>query len=58
MLTLSCDCLAEDFDSVMALIADIIREPTCPDAEVETREAACEADADDRADCDVGGRHR
>ena len=53
MLTLSCDCLAEDFDSVMALIADIIREPTCPDAEVETRRVevltAIRQDADNPA---------
>ena len=36
-LTLSCDCLAEDFDVILALLADIIRNPSCPDPEVEIR---------------------
>ena len=36
-LTLSCDCLTEDFEVILELLADIIRNPACPDTEVETR---------------------
>jgi zinc protease len=32
-----CTCLADDFDEVMALVADIIRRPSLPQAELETR---------------------
>ena len=32
-----CTCLAEDFDAVMALLGDIIRHPSLPDAELATR---------------------
>ena len=32
-----CTCLADDFDDVMALVAEIIRAPSFPDAELETR---------------------
>ena len=36
-LTLSCDCLAEDFEDVLSTLADIIRQPTCPETEIGTR---------------------
>ena len=36
-LTLSCNCLAEDFEAVVALVGDIVRDPSCPDVEVDTR---------------------
>jgi len=36
-LTLSCTCLAEDFDDVLAIVADVVRNPTFPTAEIETR---------------------
>ncbi len=32
-----CTCLADDFDEVMALLADIIRNPSLPEAELATR---------------------
>ncbi len=36
-LTLSCTCLADDFGRILDLVADIVRRPTLPEAEVETR---------------------
>lgn len=36
-LTVSCTCLAEDFDHVLAILADVVRNPTFPPAELETR---------------------
>ncbi len=36
-ISLVCTCLVEDFDAVLALLGDVIRHPTFPDAEVETR---------------------
>jgi zinc protease len=36
-LTLSCNCLSEDFEAIMALLGDIVRDPGCPDVEVDTR---------------------
>ena len=36
-LSISCDCLAEDFDTVLALLADVVRNPLIPETEVETR---------------------
>lgn len=36
-LNVSCDCLVEDFEAVLALLADIIRSPTLPEAEITTR---------------------
>jgi len=36
-LTLSCTCLAEDFEIVLGILADIIRQPLCADDEVLTR---------------------
>jgi zinc protease len=38
-LSLGCTCLAEDFRRVLALAADVVRRPSFPDAEVETRRA-------------------
>ena len=37
VLSLTCTCLAEDFETVLARLADIIRHPTFPNAEVESR---------------------
>jgi len=37
VLSLTCACLVEDFDVVLQLIADIIRHPSLPDAEITTR---------------------
>ena len=36
-MTLACTCLAEDFDAMLELIADICRRPTFPEQEIETR---------------------
>ena len=36
-LSVSCDCLVEDFDAILTLLADVIRNPACPDSEIETR---------------------
>jgi zinc protease len=38
-LSLGCTCLAEDFSRVLALAADIVRRPSFPEAEIETRRA-------------------
>jgi zinc protease len=35
--TVSCDCLSGDFDVLLALMADIIREPLFPEAEIDKR---------------------
>ena len=37
LLSLTCTCLVEDFDVVLARLADIIRHPAFPTAEVESR---------------------
>jgi zinc protease len=37
LLTLSCTCLAEDFDAIVDLLADIIRQPSFPADQVERR---------------------
>jgi zinc protease len=37
VLSLTCTCLVEDFEGVLALLADIIRNTTFPVAEVESR---------------------
>jgi zinc protease len=37
LLTLGCTCLAEDFGEMLALVADIVRSPTFPGEEVDTR---------------------
>jgi zinc protease len=38
-LSISATCLAEDFDAVLALVADIARHPAFPENEVQTRRA-------------------
>ncbi len=38
-MTLSCTCLTEDFDDVLALVIDIARRPTFPDEEIAKRRA-------------------
>jgi zinc protease len=38
-LTISCTCLTEDFDDILAIIVDIARNPTFPPEEIETRRA-------------------
>ena len=35
--SISCVCLAEDFDSILALMADVARRPAFPEAEIEKR---------------------
>jgi zinc protease len=37
LFTLYCTCLAEDFDTVMSLVADIVTSPTIPESELATR---------------------
>jgi zinc protease len=36
-LVVSCTCLSEDFPSMLALMADIVRNPSLPEHEIETR---------------------
>lgn len=36
-LSLGCTCLAEDFPTILDVLADVVRDPRCPEAEVETR---------------------
>jgi zinc protease len=36
-LTVSCTCLSEDFDDILAIILDVARNPTFPDDEIEKR---------------------
>ena len=36
-MTLACDCLIEDFDAVLELIVDVVREATCPETEITKR---------------------
>lgn len=38
-LTISCTCLAEDFDDVLAIVADVARRPVFPDEEIVRRRA-------------------
>ena len=38
-LTLGCDCLAEDFDVILALLAEMVRDAAYPETEVDTRRA-------------------
>ena len=35
--TVACDCLAEDVDTVLELVCDMVRAPACPDDEVQLR---------------------
>jgi zinc protease len=37
--TLSCTCLAEDFDAVLALVMDVARRPVFPEEEIAKRQA-------------------
>lgn len=37
LLTLVCTCLAEDFEAVLALVGDVIMNPSLPDTEIATR---------------------
>ena len=37
LFSVVCTCLAEDFEAVMALIGDIVRAPSIPEAELATR---------------------
>ena len=39
VISLACNCLAEDFDAILALVADVARNATFPDAELATRRA-------------------
>jgi zinc protease len=34
--SVSCTCLTEDFGSMLALVADVLREPALPEAQIET----------------------
>ena len=36
-LTISCTCLSEDFKDILAIIVDVARNPTFPEAEIEKR---------------------
>jgi zinc protease len=36
-MSLTCTCLVEDFESILTTVAEIVRSPAFPDAEVETR---------------------
>jgi zinc protease len=36
-VSVSATCLAEDFDAIVRLVADVLRHPSFPDTEVETR---------------------
>ncbi|HUR34000.1 MAG TPA: pitrilysin family protein [Vicinamibacterales bacterium] len=38
-LSISCTCLAVDFEPVLALLGDIVMSPACPDEELATRRA-------------------
>jgi zinc protease len=37
--TLSCTCLSEDFDDVLAIVLDVVRHPVFPDVDVEKKRA-------------------
>jgi zinc protease len=37
LFSISCTCLSEDFEAVLALLAEILRAPTLPDDEIRTR---------------------
>ena len=39
VITLACTCLTEDFHDVLAVLADVARNPTFPEAEIEKRRA-------------------
>ncbi len=56
-LTLSCTCLSEDFDDVLAIVMDIARRPTFPEEELKKQRAeaitAVRQDEDNPAVCAV-----
>lgn len=37
VLSVSCTCLVEDFEAMLALVADVVRNPVFPEEEIETR---------------------
>jgi len=37
LLTVSCTCLADDFEGILELVGDIVMRPIFPDTEIETR---------------------
>ena len=37
LFVLSCTCLSEDFDAMMSLLGEVVRRPTLPETEIETR---------------------
>jgi zinc protease len=39
VFTVSCTCLSEDLDAILALVADVIRRPSLPAGEIEKRRA-------------------
>jgi zinc protease len=39
LFSLACTCLAEDFEPVFALVADVLTSPTLPERELETRKS-------------------
>jgi len=39
VLSLSCTCLSEDFADILAVVADVARNPVCPPDEIEKRRA-------------------
>jgi zinc protease len=39
VLTLSCTCLAEDFDDILGVVADVARNPVFPEDEIDRRRA-------------------
>src|SRR5690606_38305215 len=52
-LSVSCTCLTEDFDDVLAIVLDVVRRPTFPEEEIAKRRAevltALRQDDDDPA---------
>ena len=49
-LALSCTCLAEDFDDILALVIDIVRRPVFPEEEIARRRAEAVTALRQRAD--------
>jgi zinc protease len=39
LMTFSCTCLSEDFADILALVADVVRDPTFPQEEIDKRRA-------------------
>lgn len=39
MVTLTCNCLSEDFETILELVSDIVRRPTFPEEEIAKRRA-------------------